>query len=319
MTGARAATSLSLTIGIAFATLLVAGGIVTGPAILDCSHNPDGFGACLRGKVVQTGLLPADARPLPLSALSSELSSAELTSPPIVAAVPLPKPGWMAANATEYEPPPPSVAALSGEPGRVDAAGTAPGAAEAAAEIALAEPAGEMRARGLIPAGDNSGAEVALAEPAGRLSVDGAAVAISRTGDVSLVPRVGSIEASGRGLPGATASGRAITEPLPQGRSVVSGRIGRNASAAGRAALAATLVADLSPAPALEQIAVAPQILPPKLDPRRLTSPPRAAALRDPKPMPSPPVKYDPRYPNVLVLPPPNRGENSSFATLEVR
>jgi hypothetical protein len=30
-------------------------------------------------------------------------------------------------------------------------------------------------------------------------------------------------------------------------------------------------------------------------------------------------IKADPRYPNVIVLPPPNTGENSSFATLEVR
>jgi hypothetical protein len=44
-----------------------------------------------------------------------------------------------------------------------------------------------------------------------------------------------------------------------------------------------------------------------------------AARLKpDPQPKPRPP-KYDPRYPNVLVLPPPNTGENSSFATLELR
>src|SRR3569623_1992676 len=58
LAGARAAASVSLTIGVAFVTLLVAGGILAGPAILDCSHQSGGIGACLRAKEQDAGLLP---------------------------------------------------------------------------------------------------------------------------------------------------------------------------------------------------------------------------------------------------------------------
>jgi hypothetical protein len=47
---------------------------------------------------------------------------------------------------------------------------------------------------------------------------------------------------------------------------------------------------------------------------------PKVTAQARPRPAAVPrPPKYDGRFPDVLVLPPPNTGENSSFATLEVR
>jgi hypothetical protein len=35
-------------------------------------------------------------------------------------------------------------------------------------------------------------------------------------------------------------------------------------------------------------------------------------------PPPKPVIEFNPAFPNVLVLPPPNTGENSSFGTLEL-
>lgn len=281
MAGARAATSLSFTIGIALATLVVGGGILAGPSVIDCSRQPDSFGACLRSKVIAGGVLPAEPS-LP-SLVSSE--------PPRLA-------GWIEANATEYEAPLPDLVQLSAEPGRLDAAGALPGTPEISAKIALAHPSVSLRADGLAPLP-------------------------RRSGDASLGPVItGSIDATGdagvprNGLSATTSvAAPALTAPPP-----ASGRIGGTAHGQGRASLAPQLIADLSPVPPLSEMVPAPvpQGLPP-LMPRPLAAPSAAAQL-EPKSVARPrPPKYDPRYPNVLVLPPPNTGENSSFATLELR
>jgi hypothetical protein len=64
-------------------------------------------------------------------------------------------------------------------------------------------------------------------------------------------------------------------------------------------------VAELKAAPAERKTARVPKPAPIVAKP---AATPRAA--------PPPVIKYDPRYPNVIVLPPPNTGANSSFATL---
>ena len=109
MAGARAAASLSLTIGVAFVTILVMGGILAGPAILDCSHQPQSFGVCLRDHLDHSRLLPVVNEPSQVPVLSSETPA-----PPVVAPVPEPPSrvadtghpdGWLDARANEYEPP----------------------------------------------------------------------------------------------------------------------------------------------------------------------------------------------------------------------
>ncbi len=281
MARARAATSLSFTIGIAFATLVVTGGILAGPAVLNCSHQTGGFGACLRGKVIEGGFLPPDA-PAPVPPQSAEAALA---------------PGWIDANATEYE------ASTSGR-------------------AQLTAGSGRLEALGGLPSVEVSG-EVALVDPGARINADGVAAAPGPFGDVNLAPiTTGSIDVTGDGAVRSGLAGTTSIEPPssptpPQ----VTGRVGTAHAGQGRVWLAPQLVADLSPVPPLDRVVepIVPKA-PPQLMPRPVPAPPKAAAQVPPKPGAAPrPPKYDSRFPDVLVLPPPNTGENSSFATLEVR
>lgn len=286
----RAATSVSLTIGVAFATLVVVGGILAGPAILDCSHQSGGIGACLRGKVVQSGLLPAAPSSSELPVVSVEVSS---SAPTIVAETPPRTPGWIEANATEYEAPPPSVAALSPLPGAISGQGSAALGNGSKAVANVAAPSGAMTADGGAAATSDPAAQVALVEPAGRLSAGGTATVVPDPLAATLTPRPGT--------PAAT------------------GSIGGNVAPSA----AATLEADLTPpAQIVPEPVMAPPPMPvlpaPRLVPK-LVPATKGATIAKPKTGPIRVLKYDPRYPSVTVLPPPNTGSNSSFATLELR
>lgn len=106
MAGARAAASLSLTIGVAFATVLIVGGILAGPTILDCSHQPQSFGACLRDRLDHSRLAPVKDEPSQVPVLSSESSAPSASAPPPSIAENGGHPdGWLDARANEYEPP----------------------------------------------------------------------------------------------------------------------------------------------------------------------------------------------------------------------
>ena len=50
---------LALTVGAAAVTLLVILGVLTGPSVVSCFNSADGMGQCLRGKMVEAGLVPA--------------------------------------------------------------------------------------------------------------------------------------------------------------------------------------------------------------------------------------------------------------------
>lgn len=54
---------LALTIGAAAVTLLVVLGVLSGPSIVTCFNSPEGMGQCLRGKMVEVGLIPAPPAP----------------------------------------------------------------------------------------------------------------------------------------------------------------------------------------------------------------------------------------------------------------
>jgi hypothetical protein len=273
---------LSFTIGIAVATLVAGSGILVGPTVLQCSRQPQSVGACLRARVVDAGFLPPE--PTPPAIVSSQESVSRA-------------PGWIEANATEYETPASGVAALSAQPGQLDAFGALPGP-EISAEIALVDPGVTMQADGFAP----------LARP---------------SGDAALTPTItGSIDATGDGDLSGGLAGDASVEPrvLPPPPQAA-GHVGITARGQGRAFLAPQLIADLSPVPSLTEVVapIVPKMPPPRLVPRPPASP-KATAQAKPARIAKPhPPKYDPRYPNVLVLPPPNTGENSSFATLEVR
>ena len=304
MAGARAATSLSLTIGAAFATLLVVGGILTGPAILDCSHQGASIGACLRGKIVQSGLLPEDQ---PSAVLPTQAAPATPETSR--------EPGWIEANATEYEGQAPGVARLRAPSGILGADGSAAGSLAAAVEIAIAEPPGTIEVDGTASrVSDPAGAAELHADPAGGLTAHGRAEAVIDPAATLLAPLPGAVLATGRDGAATPMSGttRASPRSAPLATGSIGPTIGRSASAA--------LEASLDP--------VMPSIMPPVLAPPPPVTPqaapqperaPRTMALPRPHRLARPPIKYDPHYPNVLVLPPPNTGANSSFATLEVR
>ncbi len=107
MAGARAAASLSLTIGVAFVTVLVMGGILAGPTIIDCSHQPSSFGACLRDHLDHARFGPAPEQPSQVIELPSQTPLTTLPPP----AIPVTQPeidhgeGWLDARANEYAPP----------------------------------------------------------------------------------------------------------------------------------------------------------------------------------------------------------------------
>lgn len=279
----RAATSVSLTIGVAFATLVVVGGILAGPAILDCSHQGGGFGACLRTKVVESGLLSKDQSTVEVPVLSSE--STLPVVPPAVAEAPRDS-GWIEANAREYEVSPSGAAQLSAVSGRLDAAGAPPRATEAV-QVALAAPAGRIAAGGLAPA-----------------PVDPVAAQLS--------PDAGSLRANGNAVAIADPAGT-VHLPVPTGSTLITGSIGPTS---GRAASAA-LRAELQPLPM--PLVLPPPPLPPASRAAPLRKAPQTNVTSPKSRRVAPPIKYDARYPNVIVLPKPNIGENSSFATLEVR
>ncbi len=106
MAGARAAASLSLTIGVAFVTVLIVGGILAGPTILDCSHQPSRFGACLRDRLDHSRLAPVKDEPSQAPVLSSESAAPSAPESPPSHQADLGHPdGWLDARANEYEPP----------------------------------------------------------------------------------------------------------------------------------------------------------------------------------------------------------------------
>jgi hypothetical protein len=84
---------------------------------------------------------------------------------------------------------------------------------------------------------------------------------------------------------------------------------------------APTLKAELPTLSSIEQVAPRPVELVPSVIVPAVKAPPRRAAsiVEKPKPFVRPVPKYNPRYPNVIVLPPPNTGADSSITTLELR
>jgi hypothetical protein len=315
---------LSLTFGVAFATLLVVAGILAGPAVLDCSHQGGGLGACLRGKAIDSGLLPARDVPANVPTLVSS-ATPEL---PTLAEAPH-EAGWIEANATEYEAPPPDAARLQAPDGTLNAGGGAAGAPSAAVEVALVEPGGRITAGGAAqPADDPVGHTDLLADPGGGLHATGSAVAVIDPASTTLAPARGIVSATGSDGPAAAPATGAAIAPM-RGTPLITGSIGRASSRSASALLEASLVPIVpSLMPPLELPLVG---APPPVPARAVPAPaaPKAAPVRKPvakakapaRPHRSraPAIKYDPHYPNVLVLPPPNSGEDSSFATLEVR
>jgi len=353
----RTAASLSLTIGVAVATLLVAGGILAGPSILECGRDGGTFGACLRAKAAGAGLIHA-----PVVADPDKTSS---------------RPdGWIAADATEYVSPPPATANLTAGAGAVAADGSvasprgpsgstamarAPGALTATAgpspvssptDIALAAPPSPAGQGAAITAGP-AGASADLLGPPGSVIVTGAvplAPLAKAEATVAAMPGVLTTEGAIApappvparsamiAAPGAVDATSAAPSSPPQAVAALSPVLGE-ISAAGDVPStpptaqvdllappplpvpAPTLKAELPTLSSIEQVAPRPVELVPSVIVPAVKAPPRRAAsiVEKPKPFVRPVPKYNPRYPNVIVLPPPNTGADSSITTLELR
>jgi hypothetical protein len=184
------------------------------------------------------------------------------------------------------------------------------------AQVALAQPAGRLDASGAITVRPD-GAPVDLA---GRSNSIGAAGAVrpgtvDTSGTVAVAAPTGRISLDGLSAPGASAS--AMADPVPAtGTAAIAGRITSAATDHGSVALEAEAkIPEVTPAPAIAVPRV-PKPAPPKLRP-----PKAAVVVTPPRTGPKRVFKTDPRYPNVIALPPPPpiSASNSSFATLELR
>jgi hypothetical protein len=149
-----------LTAAAAMATLVVVGAILAGPAILDCSRTPGGFGACLRDRLDPTPVTPP--------------------APPL-------EDGWLDANANEYAPPASPPVELEASTATLSAADL-PSASVAPAEVAIAPPAVDLAIAS--PAPDSGTASIALIGPQGTMAVEATPVppAASSAAPEPLVP-----------------------------------------------------------------------------------------------------------------------------------
>jgi hypothetical protein len=265
LAASRAALSVSATVGVALATLLVVGGILAGPAILECSSDPNGFGACLRDRVADSGLLAPDAERTEQPGVVADISS-EPSLPPAPA-------GWMEANANEYEPPIGAPVDLTGSPAEIAAVEVAL-SSEAAVEVAVVPPV-----------------EIAAGVP---LPVE-APVAVTLDGTE----------------PSLLAEGASSSAPVPATEVALVGPQGG--------------VTAISPAPEVTLDAAAALTQPDGLLVETPVAGPivplvelRAEASVEPVEVPPPAIEFNPQYPNVLVLPPPATGDNSSFRSLQL-
>jgi len=350
----RTAASLSFTIGVAVATLLVAGGILVGPAVLACSRDASTVGSCLRSKATDAGLIHAPA-----------VVDAKAPSRPD---------GWLAADATEYTAPPAAAASLAAGGGDIVAGGTAaplpalsgqaeislaPGtlaatasapSAPAPVEVALAEPP-VPTGQGTAGTASAAGASSYLVAPRGSLAVDGAAPLVPAVkADAAMAADLGTLSADGSAPAGVSTPGRSLmvaapgglaaagTAPssAPQAVAKLSPAIGQvlaagsvqSAPPLGQSSLQAppplpvpapTLKAELSSVSSIEQVAPQPVLI----RPETMVAAPGAPVHKSASIAKAPPLrpipKYDPRFPNVIVLPPPNSGADSSITSLELR
>lgn len=255
----RAAPSITATLGVAVATLVAVGGILAGPSILECSKDAAGLGACLRTKVIESGLIPAEPKPI---------EQPDAPAPPT---------GWMEANANEYEPPLASPVELAGLPMELAVTEVAP-ALEPIATVPVM-PAAEFATAALVPS--TAPVAVDLEGPSAGFTVAGAPADEVPTIDVALAGPAGQMTTAVP-LPVAPIEGAAaLVQPdeLPTG------------------ALTATEPLPVVPAPVELH----------------------AEAVVEPVPEPEPIViEFNPDYPNVLVLPTPATGDNSSFRSLQL-
>jgi len=275
---AGAATSVYATLGVAAATLAAVGAILVGPSILECSRDAGGFGACLRGKAADNGLV------------SNEISSEQ----------PAPA-GWMEAIANEYEPPASVPVELEGTAADLLAAAAEISSSEAV-EVAVA-PAAEVATT--APAQEEPAVSVALVGPEGALSADVVPVDVAPDAPAVLSqPGDGILTAD---TPSQPAVDIAIAvEPVPPADDLTS---------AVEPPPTEPAVVDLSAEPLPSE----PESSEPSSEPAPPSEPEPSSEPQPPAPSSEPiVVEFNPQFPNVILLPPPTEGDDSSFRSLQL-
>jgi hypothetical protein len=291
LAGHRATNSVYATLGVAAATLVVVGGILAGPSILECSRDADGFGACLRDKVAESGLIAPDDDGVDKPEVVADISS-EPSAPP-------PPTGWMEAAANEFEPPTSVPVDLAGTPADIAVAElvTEP---VAPIEVAVA-PAAELATAALAPS-----EEAAIVELTGpELGVVAEATSSSEPSEAT---RIALVNPDGQ----ITAVIPILDAPI-EGTAVLAPPSGLNVEgASAEPVVEATVTPEpIEPPGTLTVVDPAPS----EPAPVELT----AEASVEPVPAPtSAIIEFNPQYPNVLVLPPPAEGDNSSFRSLQL-
>jgi len=289
---------LSLTLSVALATLVVMGGILAGPALVDCARDGEHMGACLRDRVAGTGLVAPDERQLRPPAATAEAPVPDAARPA----------GWIEANATEYAPASPATALLAAPTGVLDVSGAATVQMPAPTGVALAAPQGEMTALAGAPAVDRPA--VALIAPGETLAA---------TGNVSAEP-ARPVAAALAAPVGQLAAGMAV--PTPPAASAASWLAPRAALIEARGGEPAVTAVEASVAPAAPlatgTVLATRSSAPPEMPPAAAQLEASATAPVPAPELPAPVIRYDPQFPNVLVLPAPSSGEASSIRRLEL-
>jgi len=277
--GARAAASLSLTIAVACATLLVVGGILAGPALIECSHKPGSPMACVDEKLARwEGTSEAPSSEAPQVASSS--SSVALSAPLLVGSS-NEQPGWIDARATEYEPP------------RASSVEVPASSAELASVASTVSSVPEESASE-APAGDRPAIDVADFDPAVPLP------------DATAIPLTTSITVPAEPRPVLDPPPAAPQTSLWVSAPPITGSIAQPP-------LEAIVEPPPMPRPAMEVAPPQVELAPPTHASPLPVPPKKLAIAKRPKP---PAFRNDPRFPNVVVLPPPNSGSTSSFVVL---
>lgn len=299
MAGHRASASIYATVGIAAATLVVMGGILAGPAILGCAGEPEGMAACLRDRASDTGLLaPGDAPP-------SEIEIGELPAEPEMPSPP--PPGWMEATANEYQPsrlvPVDLSASLAGVTAAEAEPISEPPASVAMMPVPVLDAAGRESGAPAIPvalgASENAlratGATVLGSAPSAAVRPDPGTVVVEQISPASEVAEpihVTSLSGAGEWVrANPVEPAKAEVEPLPLAN-----------------ALDVTSSVPAVPDPATVELQDDIDAVAPAPTPQPEVAPPPS----------QPPMAFNPQYPNVLVLPPPVSGDNSSFRSLQL-
>lgn len=254
------------------------GGILAGPGILDCSADKNGFGSCLRERLSLSGLVPPEAERIDKPVLVSDTP---------VAVEPPRKIGWIEANAHEFGGMPSVSVTLTAPGGSMDAAGWLAGQGQIAGDAALTARGGKIEAGGDVASPSVPDVEVALAAPLGALSATGAGNAPVLPVELTLQPKAGVLGADGgEGLTPVLEANAAPVRGL--GDLTITGGVGSDPVPGGT-------------------ILVAPE-------PLAFDAPLIKAEIADAPPV----IRFDPQYPNVLVLPTPDSGEDSSFRMLQL-